>query len=70
MYAMLLSPLGLFHVLFPFDFVFCAEPYGSLPNGNNLPNHADLLQYLLTSFVSAGQRPFIHFIRARGSLDD
>jgi hypothetical protein len=36
MYARLLSPLGLFHEFFLFDFIFCAEPYGSLPNGNNL----------------------------------
>jgi hypothetical protein len=65
MHAMLLSPLGLFHVFFPFDFVFCAEPQGSLPNGANGNNLGQprrlasvLSNLLLTSFVSAGQRPF------------
>jgi hypothetical protein len=32
---MLLSPLGLFHEFFLFNFTFSTEPYGSLPNGNN-----------------------------------
>jgi hypothetical protein len=60
MYAMLLSPLGLFHEFFRFHFhLLCTEHQTRDPAGTTSANHADLLQYLLTSFVSAGQRPFI-----------
>jgi hypothetical protein len=43
---------------FLFDFIFCTEPYGSLPNGNNLGQP----RRPASSFVSAGQHPFICFI--------
>jgi hypothetical protein len=65
---MLLSPLGLFHEFFRFHFhLLCAEHQAHDPAGTTSANHADLLKYLLTSFVSAGQRPFIRLVKTASS---